>query len=404
MEGTKALYPAQGQAQYPYFAAKYGGTSCYQDLVEKEMRGNLHLQSLQSFIDSQQAKEANDEQGGEDCGSAGSAFLGIEADVKLVGAAAADFTELFTPGKKKTPSTSKTNTVERGQSSGSLVESTNFAELGESMDAATIVGSESGSLVDQEYTGPCRKVNSGKLHEQCKSLNVNHIPSGPDALAFWKGKIDLTKILNGEKVLRGLTAFKRSVDTRLARDKDKPSIETMALNNFKALATACANLAPKTFHTVSSPLVLETVEKVMEEGYEMPYKLKFNMLMREVKRIADEKDYSVLVSVISPWSSEEFSPSNPKLSGVAESAQVRLATFKSVLFEQTLVPMLQQGEKGVQAILALAAEILKKNESVGYINLDDNEAVAMDECDAIFNALKALATNTVDIKYEEFGM
>eukprot|EP00971_Amphidinium_carterae_P322032 6401313-Amphidinium_carterae.1 len=381
LESTKALYPTQGQSQFPYFAAKCGATTGYQDMVEKEMRGNLHLQSLESFLASQQGKEdKDDELGAAESDIAAASYL--ESDVKLVGAAAADFQEHYTPAKKKTPGTTPSKALDHGRSSASLDEGTHSADAGEVMDSATCVGSD------------------GVRARQGIELG-KHVPSGPDALVFWKGKIDLTKILNGEKVLRGLTAFKRSVDTRLARDKDKPTIETMALNNFKTLATACANLGPKSFHTVPSPIVLETVEKVIDEGFELPYKLKFNILMREVKRIAAEKQYSVLVSVISPWSSEEFKPSHPKLAGVAESAQVRLATYKSVLFEQTLVPMLQEGEKSVEAILSLATECLKLNESVGFLNLDDHQALAMDEADAIFNGLTALATNTVEIKYEE---
>ena len=209
--------------------------------------------------------------------------------------------------------------------------------------------------------------------------------------------------MDGSLDLRALTALKRSVGSRVKKEGANLSVETIALVNFKNLAVAASSLGPKQFHTISSKDVLDTVAKVREEGYELPYKLKFNILMREVNKIAGEKKYSELVHIISPWASTKFEHTNPQLSGVSESASVRLTTFKAVLFEQLLLPMLMRGEEQADAVQVVASECLNMTKGIDFVSLDAAGAVAMDEVVAIFEGLQALGTSVVDPKFQDIG-
>ena len=213
----------------------------------------------------------------------------------------------------------------------------------------------------------------------------------------------MTKILDGKQDLRKLTAFKRSVGSRTKKEAANPSIEVLAMNSFKNLAVACSSLNPKNFHTMQTKEALDIVSKVVDEGYERPYRLKFNILMREVSKKLADKEYTAIVQLISPWESMPFDHTAPKLSGVAESASARLATFKAVLFEQVLIPMLMRGEDQAQAVLAVAHDCLQMSYQIDFVNLDSASAVAMDEVNAVFEGLKALGTPLVDAKLQELA-
>eukprot|EP00971_Amphidinium_carterae_P147818 2930043-Amphidinium_carterae.2 len=189
--------------------------------------------------------------------------------------------------------------------------------------------------------------------------------------------------------------MKRSVSTRLKKEGPNPSIELMALNNFKDLAEKCAKLGPKTFSLVTTDVVLDTVSKAKEEGYELHEKVRNNILMRHVNTLVSDKKFQTLVRIISPWESSEFDPAFPKLSGVSEVPSVRLTTFKSVLFEQVLLPLIRRGQEQADEIVLIVRECMEMDRQIDYVTLDAAGAVAMYEGTTIFQALEALATNGV---------
>eukprot|EP00971_Amphidinium_carterae_P352857 6492754-Amphidinium_carterae.3 len=225
----------------------------------------------------------------------------------------------------------------------------------------------------------------------------------PDPVGHWKQKLDLSKLLEGTHDLRALTALKRSVSTRLKKEGVNPSLEAIHLNAFKDLAVACAKLSPKTFGIVTGEEVQTTVSKVIEEGYTLPYKLKFNILMREVNRLIPERRFKSLVQIISPWAATKFDHTAPMLSGVSETASVRLTTWKAVLFEQVLLPMLLKGEDQLSAVLLVTNECLAMIHAIDMIDLDTAAAVAIDEAKTIFDGILALGTNAIGAHLLDWG-
>eukprot|EP00971_Amphidinium_carterae_P307174 6104701-Amphidinium_carterae.1 len=117
--------------------------------------------------------------------------------------------------------------------------------------------------------------------------------------------------------------------------------------------------------------------------------------MREVNKLIADKEFRYLVQIISPWEATQFDQTLPKLSGVSETASVRLTTWKAVLFEQVLLPMLLRGEEQLSSVMLMTSECLTMIQAIDLVNLDTAGAVAMDEAAAIFEGIQALGTNAI---------
>eukprot|EP00971_Amphidinium_carterae_P077905 1541196-Amphidinium_carterae.1 len=106
--------------------------------------------------------------------------------------------------------------------------------------------------------------------------------------------------------------------------------------------------------------------------------------MREVNKLIADKEFRYLVQII-----------QPKLSGVSETASVRLTTWKAVLFELVLLPRLLREKEQLSSVLLVASECFTMIQAIDLVSLDTSEAVAMDEAAAIFEGIQALGTNAI---------
>eukprot|EP00971_Amphidinium_carterae_P327481 6458877-Amphidinium_carterae.3 len=209
--------------------------------------------------------------------------------------------------------------------------------------------------------------------------------------------------MDGTTDLRALTGFKRSVAARIKKEGEDAGVDTLQLQAFKDLCVASAMLAPATFAEQLTEDVHKTVNRALEEGVILPYKVKFNMLMREVNRLVKSQQYMALIPILSPWQCEPFDYKQPKVSGLSEAAGVRLTTWRTCVFEKVLCPLVRKGETELKTVLAICDVCMKLGEEVDPVNLDTAAALGLDEINCICLALLGAGSNTVDCKYEECG-
>ena len=157
LEDDEAMYPAQGQAQFPHFTAKMGAHIGFQEWVEKEAKGSLQLPSWDAFLMSLQDDE-KDECADDEALAMAHALR--EAEVKMVGAAAAATVIEASVGctatpegiKKKKNSSPKFG---RAASSSSLAgtEGVDEAAGGSEHPSHGASSVDGASVGDSEYTG-----------------------------------------------------------------------------------------------------------------------------------------------------------------------------------------------------------------------------------------------------------
>eukprot|EP00971_Amphidinium_carterae_P350966 6491831-Amphidinium_carterae.2 len=207
--------------------------------------------------------------------------------------------------------------------------------------------------------------------------------------------------MDGSTDLRPLTGFKRSVAAKVKKEGEDAGVDTLQLQVFKDLCVSCSLLGPLTFAEQSTENVHKTVSRALEEGVTLPYKLKFNILMREVNRLVKSQNHMALIGILSPWQSERFDYMHPKVSGLSETASVRLTTWRTCVFDKVLCPLLQKGEAELKTVLCICSVCIKLGEEVDPVNLDTATALALDEINCICLALIGAGSSAVDAKYEE---
>eukprot|EP00971_Amphidinium_carterae_P147819 2930043-Amphidinium_carterae.3 len=156
LESDKVLFPSQAETSFPHFNGVVAATLGSHDFLDKEGRGNLHLSCWESFLQEKLLGDKEEEAGHGD-GAEGMSNLLHEAEVKLIGpaaaaATAASATSTFTPegkAKKNSP-----GSLSRPASSHSLdVGDSACTDLAALETASTVASLDLGSMAEAEYTG-----------------------------------------------------------------------------------------------------------------------------------------------------------------------------------------------------------------------------------------------------------
>eukprot|EP00971_Amphidinium_carterae_P258544 5131593-Amphidinium_carterae.1 len=285
-----------------------------QQVLEKDVAGHTSLPTWDTFLEERLlgCKDIDEVEP-----LAGDLAEHVAGDaLEFSGPAAAVGTAV--PSLITTPSSkSKVASQKKGDKAGGplqrLFSSSSVMEQGDNADAASVhgpAGSLAGESVagrsdmdDENLTGVgglaegCGKVfcqGWKQKHRVCKPvLSPPSCAAGADALSYWKQKCDLQKLLEGKQDLRTLTGLQRAVSRRLGNEETYPI--GASLNTLLKLATACKNLSPKFFPATTQEDLHNTLAKLEHETVELPYSLKYNILMRRVNMLVKEKKYTELV-------------------------------------------------------------------------------------------------------------
>eukprot|EP00971_Amphidinium_carterae_P352858 6492754-Amphidinium_carterae.4 len=157
MESEQALYPSQGLSTFPHFTGELAGVLGTKDILDKDFRGNLNLSTVDEFLTEKVWSEEIVESPSDALAMADAVK---EADVKLVGAAAAALQDSgTTPDTVRKRGTSAPSCLPRRLfSSTSLAsgEANEFLDESSAADGGASQGATTGiegSVTEAEYTG-----------------------------------------------------------------------------------------------------------------------------------------------------------------------------------------------------------------------------------------------------------
>lgn len=96
------------------------------------------------------------------------------------------------------------------------------------------------------------------------------------------------------------------------------------------------------------------------------------LLAEQVQRLKKDAKYMQLADTIDPFATGAMDLLNPTLAGFGDlSEHSKLATFSRVFFKETLVTMIDQGEKQAAAVLVLVRHCMTKWESFDPIECSE---------------------------------
>eukprot|EP00971_Amphidinium_carterae_P351806 6492286-Amphidinium_carterae.2 len=211
----------------------------------------------------------------------------------------------------------------------------------------------------------------------------------------------LAKFLDGTQDLRPLTGLKRSLKSKPRREDGNESMETLNLATYKNICEKHAKAGPENFNLQSDNDIKEVLQIVRDESLELPYKFKYNLLMRQARAWVNEKEFTKLMLTLNPWRYDHFNPEHPSLAGLSENSGVRLATFRAIVFEAAIGPLVLKGEEQASIVLHICKAILSDAEFVDQFELDSATAVGFDETVCICQALQCLITPTLDVNLQD---
>eukprot|EP00971_Amphidinium_carterae_P113844 2255988-Amphidinium_carterae.1 len=221
--------------------------------------------------------------------------------------------------------------------------------------------------------------------------------AGDGSLESWKAKISLTKVLEGTIDGRSIQGLKRAVQRKM--DRSTPTAEGHAMNAFYKLVLAAASLSPSNFHSTSQSDQDKTLMLMEENNVDLPSNLKYTLLMKKVNSQIQQCNYFDLVTTVSPFIEVCWCNANQTLGGLEQN--MRIAAWRKLLFEDTLCPLLTQGEAGAQKVGELSIQCQDQLQCVDVVELDLITASALEEGNTVFKAIHDLLHPSLENPFED---
>eukprot|EP00971_Amphidinium_carterae_P167125 3311589-Amphidinium_carterae.4 len=422
METKDGLYCGQGENIHGHVASKLGEETGLLGFKDKEAQGHVGLSSWEDWLQKKllrcdggdETRDADEDEEENEKPEQNLVLVGVAAAAAAAAAAATSAAS----DKHSRPTSMTTPASKTKASPSSLMKSGSAASLGDGtspvVGAPTEAGSnhggattcaddemedegERGSNVDAFSFNHCDTL----LHTQAGRHVVLCSP-GADAVAYWKEKIQMSKVLDGTQDKRSFTGLKRAA----TRKQAKPETELVAslLHQYHRQVLAAATVAPKSFPTTPHQEVLAVCDMLVAEQIPHPDHLRYNILMRHVGRLLAEKKYDILLATLNPWSAaEDFNHHAPTLAGLAAEPSKKFSIYKKIMAIELLSKLVLRGEEEKDSCMKICQDCLQEAEKVDLVTVDTSTAYALDELCCMWKALYAICTCTLEPGFEDIS-
>ena len=222
--------------------------------------------------------------------------------------------------------------------------------------------------------------------------------TGDDTLGFWKLKVPLERVVEGQCDGRSIQGLKRAAQRLAANSKKKA--ESHILGNYVKVIQVGQMLAPSNFNSVGDDELKMVIQVMGMEGLQWPESTKFQLIMRRAAACLAERRIEEVWQVVDPWGEQKpWNPSMPCLQALDDRSKA-LSTWRRILFSELLGDLLVGGEDRSPQVVALSKLSLSKLEMIDFMDLDATAASYLDESITVFRALIALAEPSLDMKHE----
>eukprot|EP00971_Amphidinium_carterae_P013409 264424-Amphidinium_carterae.2 len=142
---------------------------------------------------------------------------------------------------------------------------------------------------------------------------------------------------------------------------------------------------------------------MIDEQSDFPHVTKIALLDKRVTELTNANDYAAMLPVLCPWSAEsEFDPYAPVLVACERDSKKRATKWKDVFTKTIIVPLVVRHEEGSKELLELVKVCLEQNKHVDTIDMDEATNLCWDDNMAVWRALQALLTTSLDPRFNGF--
>eukprot|EP00971_Amphidinium_carterae_P187219 3716008-Amphidinium_carterae.1 len=365
MSPDKALWVGQGE-KFQGMAIQSLGEATFGTFNNKEMGGHAMTMTFDEFLKERLSMADDDE---EDEGEVqGEEYEGVAAGSALK-------TPEDTKKKPKKPYSS----LLRLSSKTSMPDSTDAASA---QPSALGDGTSRGADDDADFDNGVRDQTSWT--------------TGGQALAHWRSKVPLIKVVDNTIDNRSIVGLKRACLTAARKDKTIAQL----LQNYQSLVKVCQTVAGDGFTTATDSEVGKAVEVLQAENLSVPFCLKQAILNRRVFRLKAERKFKDLVDVMDPFKkSDEFNHTAPILACLGDgNDELKVNNFKKILVKDVIVGLVNDGEESANVLQELCLACLNHHKEVDTLYLSNAASSCYTSSMVIWNALAALLDPQLDCK------
>eukprot|EP00971_Amphidinium_carterae_P349599 6491100-Amphidinium_carterae.3 len=401
LSDTEIYWPGQAPAFMRLATEEQQSCTGITDLLQKDVSGHLHLQSVDEFLTESGANGLDEGLGALGEGEEKNECEVGEGGYQLIGAAAAASTaaassdgQFRTPAEKKqrrgngAPSQGSRDALVRGFS-GAVGEQTPTSDAG-----GNGVVPNSGASV---ATGITEADEFGAKFKRTSSCGPSVFSTGDNSLETWKQRIDLGKVLEGIVDGRSVQGLRRASERKLAKSQTRADGQLLAA--FLALVTKAHTLSPNKLVSADESEIGTTLDKLKSEGVVPPESLKYALVVKRVTRLVQEGKYKEMVQAASPFTDVEWDHAYPALAALERTK--RISTWKKLLFQDTLSPLISSGESSAGRVLTLIKCCLEDMDAVDPVEIETSLASALEEGQSVFRAIQELKDPSLDCTCED---
>ncbi|CAK0905483.1 unnamed protein product [Prorocentrum cordatum] len=229
--------------------------------------------------------------------------------------------------------------------------------------------------------------------------------AGSNTVEYWKSKIDLSLVMDGQVDGRTISACKKAAGRKMAADDEAARLDAQLLNNFIKLILMAQALQPATIQGIEKSELAIYLGKMKDEKVKFPLGTSEKLLHM---KIADQQQLGNMIGLfdaLDPFTTSElasgFDPENPRLSDIElpMGAKTRLLVHISV--DAMLLPMLAKGMDSRAQVETYLKFCIDRSKDVDILELDANAGACISECLDAWQAVYALVRLDLDPELEE---
>ncbi|CAK0888815.1 unnamed protein product, partial [Prorocentrum cordatum] len=218
--------------------------------------------------------------------------------------------------------------------------------------------------------------------------------AGSNTVEYWKSKIDLSLVMDGQVDGRTISACKKAAGIKMAADDEAARLDAQLLNNFIKLILMAQALQPATIQGIEKSELAIYLGKMKDEKVEFPLGTSEKLLHLKIAGQQQLGNMIGLFDALDPFTTSElasgFDPENPRLSDIElpMGAKTRLLVHISV--DAMLLPMLAKGMDSRAQVETYLKFCIDRFKDVDILELDANAGACISECLDAWHAVCAL--------------
>ena len=161
----------------------------------------------------------------------------------------------------------------------------------------------------------------------------------------------------------------------------------------------CLTLVPEKIAALSDSQLLEGLMMLEQEQVAIPPALQHALLVRQVQDQLAKKAFVDVVPLINPFGEGKFDLRSPRLCAMEHPQKLQF--FQRILFHDVLIPLLYEGELASNTVVGLCKVCLSTFSDVDPLYEDATIASGHEECCAIWAALLACGTVSLESSIED---